>query len=528
MINRKMAEIDSLIGGLDTFVSETEIDDSSTPDCENVIPVGKGGIRTRLGRTAWGGEITNGYGGQDKFIYINSSNVIEELVVINGVLKKKNGTSWDIITGATFSTTNRVYAAQAGTRLYFADGVTALCYYDGANIVTTGINSAPLPSIIIFYNRRLYCNDVAHPDRYYFGGAMTSEGLVANTGDFRSTTPAFAGYAGFGLGKVVIGLAKLGSSSLIVGLKDGSHRIAPTSDSGTTTALAHSEEMISNSIGFANHGAMDSIENDLGFLSWSDFYLLGEVASYTSLRTRIISTKVSNIISGISAANLTKTVVLYSPSQKKIYLAYTDGTTYNNKVLVYDTYYKSWWRYSNWNIASLTEHTDLTNATYLIALSGNSADSYCYQLNNTSNDAGSAITWYWKSKIFDMKGFDILKKFKRWATQFGGLYGTLTITIYIGGLANTSTLQLGSSATGSAGLGCLPLGQFVLGQDDNAFVAASLINDWRWKKLARPNEAVNIQFKFSGSGISEAGQIEKIKIYYNENPLKKDRTKRIT
>jgi len=524
---KKVAGIDSLIGGLDTFLSETEIDDASTPDCDNVIPTGKGAIRTRLGRTSHWGEVSAGYAGQGYFTYIKSNNTVEELAIFNGVLyKRASATSATAITGGTFSTTNRICGAQIGSRLYFADGVTALCYYDGTNIVTTGVASAPLPSFLIIYNRRIYCNDVANPDRYYFGGAMTSDGLVANTGNFASGTPAYGGYAGFGLGKIVQGLSKLGSTTLIVAVKDGIHRIAPTADTGSSNALTHSEELVSNSIGFANHASADNIENDLAFLSWGDIYLLGEVASYTSLRTRIISTKVSNTVSAIASAYLSKTNMIYSPSQKKLYIGYADGTTYNNKVLVYDTYYKSWWKYSNWHPAAWLEYVDEANSSYLLYVSDNPSDSYAYQVNNTANDAGAAISWYWKSKVFDMKGFDVLKKFKRWAVRFGSIYGTVTITIYIGGTANTSVLTLGS-LSGSAGLGCMPLGQAPLGWDDNELTLDTIANDYRWKKLTRPNEATDIQFKFSGSGVSEAGQIEKIKIYYSENPLKKDRDKRL-
>ena len=406
MIRRKTAEIDSLVGGLDTFINETEIDDSATPDCLNVIPSGKGGFRTRLGKVKHKGEITSGYGGQGYFAYIKSDNTVEELEVVNGVLKKN---STDTISGGTFSTTARVNGVQVGDRLYFADGETALCYYDGTNVVTTGVNSAPLPSHLIFYNRRIYCNNVNEPDRYYFGGGMGSDGTATNTGDFRSASPAYGGYAGFGLGKIVNGLAKLGSTHLIVGLKNGSHRIAPTSDTGIDTALTHSEELVSGSIGFANHGAIDSIENDLAFLSWSDIYLLGEVASYTSLRTRVISTKISDTIQGISASVISKTAMIYSPGEHKLYLAYADGVAYNNKVLVYDTYYKSWWKYSNWHPAAFLEYVDETDQSYLLYLSDNPSDSYCYLMNSTANDSGAAISWHWKSKVLNLKGFDILK-----------------------------------------------------------------------------------------------------------------------
>lgn len=523
-MEKKTAEIDNLTEGLDTFITPTEISDGATPDCLNVIPMGKGAIKTRLGRSKRGGEITSGYGGQADLTYINSSGAIEELVVSNGVLKRKNGNNWDTISGVTFDTTERVFAAQLGDRLYFADGVTSLCYYNGTAIASSGISGAPKPSIVIKYNQRLYCNDVANPDRIYFGGALTGTGTAENTGNFASSSPAWGGYLGFGKGKEISAMAKLGTNYLVVGLKDSIHRIYPTSGTGDTSALDHAEEMISNSVGMANHATVDNIENDLGFLSWGDVYLLGEVASYSSIRTRVISTKISTDLQNIT--DISKACAIFSPSEKKYYLAYTDGSTYNNKVLVYDTYYKSWWRFSNWYPAAFKEFVDASNERHLTYVSDLSTENYVYELNTTANDDGAAINWYWKSKVLDLKGFDIPKKFKRWVTRFGEVFGVMTVKIYIDGELNTSTFQLGS-AGGSAGMGSVVMGRVPMGQDDNGLTVVSVTNDYRYKKIARPNEGTMIQMEFSGGGVGEAGQIEKFKLYYNENDKKKDRTKKI-
>jgi len=527
-MDKKFAEFNALVDGLDTFINPTEIDDGATPDCQNVIPTGKGAFKTRLGRTKHGGEITSTYSGQGYFTYINSSGTYEELVIVNGVLKKKNGTSWDTISGGTFSASARVCAVQMADRLYFADGVTALCYYDGTNIVTTGVADAPLPSILIRFKNRLYANDVDNPDRFYFGGALTSAGGADNTGNFGSGSPSYGGYYGYGLGKIVNGFGKLGANYLVVGLKEETHRISVVSNTGESDALDHLDEMISNAVGCSNHFAIDNMENDLIIPSWSDIFLVGEIASYSSWRARSISNKVSSIISGISASMIGKTAGIYSPTEKKYYFAYADGTTYNNKVLVYDSYYKSWWKFSNWNPAAWVEFNDGSNNYYLNYISDNHSDSFCYQVNSGANDDNTAINWYWKSKIFDLKGFDIPKKFKRWASLFGPTFGTITITIYIDDQVNTASLTVGTPITASVGLGCKLLGSFLLGAESNASGATtSITNDYRWRKIKRPNEGTRVQFMFSGNAVNEAGQIEKFKFYYNENKRKKDRNKRI-
>lgn len=529
-MEKQAVEISSLIGGLDSFVNPTEIDDNASPDCENVLPEGKSAIRTRLGAQRHGGEITNGYSGQGYFTYVNSSGVIEELVIVNGVLKRKNGSSWDTISGGTYSTTARCTAAQLGDRLYIADGVTALSYYNGTSILTTGVADAPLPSIVIAFGRRLYANNVNQKDRIYFGGSLTDTGAADNTGNFASTSPAYGGYLGFGRGKEVTAMAKQGSVYLIVGLKDGIERISVAANTGESTALSHQEELISNSIGIANHFTVDNVENDLGFLSWSDYYLLGEVASFSSLRTRNISNKITKTIKGISNSMLSKACAIYSTDYQKILLAYAEGTTYNNNVLVYDTKYKSWWKISNWSVAGWAEFVDGSNNRYLNFVSDNPSDSYCYTAFSGADDAGTPISWYWYSKIFNIKGFDILKKFKRWAALFGPTFGTISVSIYIDDQENTSSLTLGTPTLTTSGFGSMPYGWKPYGQYTNDLGTAldNISNDWRWKKLNRPNQGTKVQFKFAGSGTNEAGQIEKVKVYFIKNEKKKDRDKRIT
>lgn len=114
--------------------------------------------------------------------------------------------------------------------------------------------------------------------------------------------------------------------------------------------------------------------------------------------------------------------------------------------------------------------------------------------------------------------------------MFGPVFGDIQLSLFIDEEEVVTNFSLGTAVTTSTGCGTRILGSFVLGQEtnDTGTDTSGVTNDYRWKKIARPNEGTRIQFEFSGSGANESAQIEKFKIYYNQNVRKKDRTRRLS
>lgn len=522
--------ITSFAGGLNNYSNPTQVEDSESPDLMNVDFSGIGSIRKRMGYQ----KLTNTEPNADDhiqgiFSYITST-VNEILYVADGVLYKYDGSGGSTsISGGTFSTSADVNAAQAGDRLYFFDGVTALCYYNGTNVVTTGVTSPPaFPEQGIFFNKRIYVNSTANRDRVYYGDALTSAGASTNTGDF--TVDANGGYFGFGLGHEVVGFARQ-SSYLYVFCKSSIFRVEAVVSSGT---LDHTAVPISNSIGCRAPRSVDNVGNDIYFLD-STIYSLGEVANYTSLRTTNVSAKIANIFTGMSQADIAKAAAIYSTEQEVYLLALKVGANgYNDRVIGFSLPYKSWFLWDSFKVNHWLEFIDSNDVKHLYFGSDNDDAAYVFEAYQTTNDDGAAIDAYYYTKEIDSKTFDTEKIYQMWSTQFGGVYGEITIAFLVEGVVvDTVTLTSGSSTSYADGVGSLPIGTFVFGLEQNSPEASAtdpgINNDWRRHDL-NGQEGTTFQFKFSNAVVSQSFEIKQALVRYidfSDRPYKIDATREV-
>lgn len=522
----KVFQIKSVSGSINTYLNPTQVGNDETPDALNTIPIGLTATTGRQGYIKLTTMlVASGYKGQGIFTYITNT-TREVLYVVNGVLYKYDGSGGSTaITGGTFSTTNNVRAAQVGTRLYLVDGITALQYYDGSNIVTTGINSAPTKiKQVIAYNKRLYCDSDDNKDRVYYGGALGVDGTATNTGDFQSTAPAYAGFFGFGGGRETVSFAKL-SSSLYVFLKDAIKRIDPVATTGTSSALDHTSTDISNSIGCLAAASVDNVDNDVFFLNHT-IYSLGEVGTYTSLRTKNVGAKVSSFFEAASRSAIASSSAIYDDSHEMYLISIQDAASYKDTVIGYSVPYKAWFKWTGMSVNSFVSFIDANNIQHLYFISDNTAASYVYELFQGVNDDGVAINKYHKTKEFDMALFNIEKIFQFWNAQFGGVYGTITIDFYVdGSLADSVSFQSGASSNTADGIGTGVLGTFPIGKEGNfTEVSASgttISNDWRWHTLTSSPNGTTFQIVIRNNNINENFEIKQYSVGYLELPLYK-------
>ncbi|MBA2706147.1 MAG: hypothetical protein H0U60_20115 [Blastocatellia bacterium] len=451
---------------------------------------------------------------QGLFSYITST-VNDILYIADGTLYKYNGSGGSTaITGGTFSTSADVNAAQVADRLYFFDGVTALSYYNGTAISTTGVTGAPTyPAQGIFFNQRQYINSTANKDRvYYAQKIVAASGASTNTGTF--TTGTDAGFFGFGQGYEVVGFAKQ-SSYLYIFCKTGIFRVEPVVNSGT---LEHTSVTISNSIGCRAPRSIDNVGNDVYFLD-STIYSLGEVANFTSLRTTNVSAKVANIFTGMSQADIAKAAAIYSTEHEAYLLAIKVGSSaYNDRVIGFSLAYKSWLLWDSLHVNSWLEFIDSSSVKHLYFGSDNDDSAYVYEAYQTTNDDGAAINAYYYTKEFDSKTFDTEKIYQMWSVQFGGVYGEVTISLLVEGVVvDTVTLTSGSSTAYADGLGSLPIGTFPFGLEYNSpdvsSTDAGINNDWRRHDL-NGQEGTTFQFKFSNAVVGQSFEIKQALVRY--------------
>lgn len=518
----KVFPIKSHVGGLDVYSNATQVDDAASPDAINFYFKGLTAVVKRQGYIRLTtSAVTGSSPVPSTFSYITDS-VREILYVANGSLYKYNGSGGStLVTASCFSVGALVNAAQVGDRLYFADGASALQYYNGTSVVTTGIVSAPTtPSIVINYNDRLYCNSGSNKDRIYYGQPLTSTGASTNTGDF--TVGNNSGFFLYGLGREVTTFSKIGtsgSSSLYIFLKDGIERATPAVVSSVTV---HTNVTISNSIGCRAPRSVDNVENDIYFLD-STVYSLGEVGTFTSLRTRNVSARVQLLFEGMDQASVRKAAAIYYEKEQCYLLAISVSGTANDHVIGYSVPYKAWFYWDNISASSFLDFVDSSDVKHLYF--GSADESLVFELFQGLNDDDEAYTFRYRTKEFDFKEFNIEKLYQNWNIQFGGVFGTTTVRVYVdGSLADSVMFTSGTSAITQDGWGTRPMGLFPMGLEGNFQTVTSseqtLSNDWRWHELGGLN-GTTIQLEYENANLNEGVEIKQASIGYIPLPYYK-------
>jgi hypothetical protein len=141
-------------------------------------------------------------------------------------------------------------------------------------------------------------------------------------------------------------------------------------------------------------------------------------------------------------------------------------------------------------------------------------------------DDGAAINKQFKTKEFDLKEFNIEKIFQFWNIQLGGIYGVLTVNLYVDGtVADSISFSSGASVGTSDGVGTSPVGTFVFGLEGNytesSSTAATVNNDWRWHTLNSSPSGTTFQLEFTNNTVDENFEIKQANIAYLPLPAYK-------
>jgi hypothetical protein len=210
-----------------------------------------------------------------------------------------------------------------------------------------------------------------------------------------------------------------------------------------------------------------------------------------------ISDKISSTYKGIG--NLT--TIVGECYDGKYYMAYTPaGGSTNSKVLVYDIDTQSWWKYDGMDISSWMLF-DKGNDTYEF-YGCDASDGFIYKMFDGTNDAGSAINFYWISKWNDFSAPERKKRFRKVYTQFEKTTEAATVVFgvnYDFGTAFTKTeinTQGSSSTLGTTG--SFLLGTSVLGSGGEVTSKISISGQQRWIQYRVSNNAADAPVVFKG------------------------------
>lgn len=462
-------------GGVNLYLGPRQIKDNESPAATNCDFKGKGGIGNRQGYTEIGSVADSRTAIYGMAQYKTSSTAQAIKFASNGsnvALYYSTGGSWTAVTGTTFTDATNVDVVQAeawdGTTratatLFSFNASDSMVKYGGTSWSshtggTKGLYGA-------FYDDRLWCVDETYFDTLNFSTKtpdatkvldFTSNGTSSNPGTI-TIRP--------GSGAVITGM-KVFKNKLYIFLTDSIYRIYPASASNTFTV-----ELVTRSIGCVSHRSIAQVGEDLFFAGDDGIYSIGDVGTFTDVRTQNKSARVQVLFNSLTGTTKAKLVGVYY--NFKYHLFYSQFGTNNDSCLVYDIRYQAWqdWRNIAANSAVVYTNSSGTSAMYF----GEPTTGEVHQLYSGSTDNGTTISSTWYSKSFDEDSPDTVKLYLDSTFIFGALTGTVNIYVVF----NDSEVTGSSSLTQSVpqgGFGRDAFGVQPFGDATNTLTVSNVIN----------------------------------------------------
>jgi len=536
--------------GLNNFISDTLIKDTEASDLLNIEFTEAGGAAKRKGSVQIGNETGTRIRGGGSFY---KSDGTRETLRVNGTkLEKLVGNSWTEVAGITF-TEGPIKIIQARDALYFHNGLDNMWKYDGAvSQPVTGVKA----KFGEFYNGyHIVAGNPSFPSRVYISNPSRAEDFTGMSGtatagsantltdstkswgvnDFADQTVKIVGGTGAGQSRVIasntatvltvatnwatnpdatsqyviatgntIDIAK-DDGDKVTGIKRYQDKLIITKERATYQ-LKFDEAGIPILIpiiigkGCVSAGTMVNVENDLFMFSREGIVVLGNEPNYfDAIRTNTLSARIKPELDIIVASNLEDTNAIYFDN-KYLLAVPQGGSEVNNIVIVYDRRYTAFSKWSGIFPNCFWTFIDANNDEHLYF--GDDTAGKTWELNQGYADGDNPINAYWVSKNFDLKEFDVKKRFFWMRLLFRRITGTVRVEIIIDGEITVKNITLGSSGS-FRGIGHGLISTVLLGRSSTPGAVSSSSQDQtiecRLNKRGR-----NIKLRVSNNKINES------------------------
>lgn len=452
--------------GINVFASEEFIADQEGSGSMNGTIVESGAVTKRNGWMTVGVGLVNAPRGLGS--YYPTANPAMLLTIDGTALKYLSGTLWTSLPGAAFTPSDRVCMVQAGGKMFVWNGLDA-----GAqlNVLTLTRPATTVSAAFgIYYADKQVVSGVAtKPNRLYISSAIDVGDFTNATGELGNNVgaPGSTAWAGTDAnyydvapddGDKITALAKY-QDQLIVFKQRSIWSISFDSNGQPIGKL------VTNGIGCISHWSIDTVDNDLIFLSRKGYYVLGTEAQYfDQLRTNELSIRIKPYIKAMTASRLNRSSAIWHDNV--YYCAVPTGnSTTNNKVFTYHRQYTGWFQSQNMNANAFTQYIGLDQEEGLY-YADDILPQVWMQTTGWADGVGTAspqaIPFYWESKAYDFSTFDVQKRFVDVTLLFRQLSGNVKVTITIDGNRIIKTYNIpGTSFAGGMGRGLL--GRSLLG-----------------------------------------------------------------
>lgn len=472
--------------GLNVLISDNLIDDHESSALTNIQFIESGAPAKAYGYTNVGTGLTNNPRGLGFFNDTITGN--RDLLTVDGInLMYNNAGTWTSVGGATFDPAGQINFTQVKGSMYVLDGVNAIAQLASGRTLSRN-GHAPRGSFSIFYGGRHITAGVdGQENRLYIAKTSDASEFTVTTGgtqpqpdnsnDPDSGVPnvpgatAFSGDTPGNANAVVVDVSKLDGDKITALGKFQNHLIIFKEraiyqfdfDASGVPTIA----LLTSSYGCVSHRSIDSVENDLFFLTRNGIYVLGNEPNFNAaIRTNELSTRIHPLIETINPANFQDCSALFNNYVYYIGVP-SGGVTNNNMTITYDRRFQAWSPLTHIMPEAFCLYTDTDNVDTVYFTSANSPNVYAFTQNYDAD--GDSIPASWSSKSYDLGNFNVYKRWVDLTILFRQLVGTVTIQVFTDNGDLAKTITVGSSSTGGMGTNLLGGGDWLGGtiQDES-------------------------------------------------------------
>ncbi len=493
-------------GGLNLFISDIHLKKEESPNMLNVEPDEDGIIKTRYGYSLFGNTGSVGVQGLGGLSKDDGSRYLFKAGDTN--LKVYNPTTegWNSVSGITYTAGKRTDFCQAYNKTFIQNATDALSYFNGTNTVAQ--TNGQIGEFSIYFNGSLVTNDPVNPSRVYLSG------IGPDIGDFSSGAGGEFIDINASDGDFITGFGKYatGNENVILIYKQHSTYKVRFDDTGLPVV-----EVVSPSRGAECHWTIDNMEDDIIFFSNLPAIMTqgAQENFFSQIRTNELSLFVNRELETMNRARKKNTAGIFH--KHRYYFAYSgSGNDTNNKMLMFDKRYESWWYWEGISASCFMEWEDESGNEYFLF---GSDDGNVYVRDLSRNDNGEIIRSYFDTKAFNFGGFDRMKYFPFITCLFRDVIGSVNIAIILDELKITKTTSVGILGVLS-GVGASLVGMFMPG-DDGQDTTQAQENVSVPKRIMLRKKARSIKLRFETNKLNSYFSLLDISIAHKKKSIRR-------
>lgn len=451
--------------GLNVLGADITIDDKeATEGTRNIEYAEDGIIRKRPGYMTVGSGLVSKPKGVGMFM---SESARYPMTSDGGVVKRLSGDVWTPVAGSvTMDPLSDVSFTALDGKTYVWDGVNGGAVWDNASLSRPGTMPRAKYSVV-YKGYHVAAGVDGQPFRVYFAPAKEPSRFTNNVAptdpddvavNDAANVPGATVFTGSNSGQRAIDINR-NDGEKVTGLGFFQDVLIVLKESSIYQLYFNADnkfvvERISSSYGCVAHATIQSVENDMYFLSDNGIYVLGnEPNFYAAIRTNELSSRVKPILQTISSEHRARASAAYFDD--RYFLTIPSGGSELNTLIVYDRRFYAWMLWDNIRVNDMLVFRDAIGDRHFYF-----TDDRIPRVRQFTwgvyNDDGEPIEAVYRTKAFDGRAIDLEKNWHIMRPVLRDTQGSVNISFITERGQEGRTTTLSTAPIG--GIGLDPLG----------------------------------------------------------------------